>query len=176
MNRTLDDGDALLMRLAGTGKQAQRGDVIIVNVQGYEECGNIDYLIKRLIATGGDKVRCQDGQVEIWKAEGDGWEVLNEPYAYYGENDEYKTHYDFGIYEVGEGEIFFLGDNRSGALSSVDSRYEEQFGSHLQDSLYKESDIYGIVSQNTIEYKGFWTGYFTVMRSIEEFFKSCFGI
>ena len=47
---------------------------------------------------------------------------------------------------MGEGEIFFLGDNRN---ISMDSRYKEDM-SHL-DRLYKETDIYGIVPQWAID-------------------------
>ncbi len=148
MNQTLYDGEKLLMRYA-KGYKAARGDVIVIYVGGYEECESVngDFLIKRLIATEGDKVRCQDGQIEIQYAGTGKWEKLNEPYAYYA---NYRSDYDFKEYEVGEGEIFFLGDNRSGRGSSLDSRYQEGL-SHL-DCLYKEADIYGVVPAWAIEH------------------------
>ena len=149
MNQTLCDGDKLLMRYA-KGNKAKRGDVIVIYVGGYEECDgmNGEFLIKRLIAIEGDKVRCENGQIEIQYAGQTEWELLNEPYAYYA---NYRFHYDFEEYEVGEGEIFFLGDNRSGEGSSLDSRFKEGL-SHL-DRLYKEEDIYGIVPAWAIEHQ-----------------------
>lgn len=148
MQQTLNDGQTLLMRYAN-GYKAKRGDVIVIYVGDYEECANVkgDYLIKRLIAIEGDAVRCQDGQIEIKYAGTDEWKALNEPYANYG---DYRMNYDFAEYEVGEGEIFFLGDNRSGKGTSMDSRFQEGM-SHL-DRLYKSADIYGVVPSWAIEH------------------------
>ncbi len=148
MNQTLYDGETLLMKYAKRGA-AQRGDVIVIYVGGYEECKSVkgDFLIKRLIAIEGDKVRCDNGRIEIMYAGESEWTELNEPYAYYG---NYRFDYDFAEYTVGAGEIFFLGDNRSGKGSSVDSRYQEDM-SHLE-KLYKETDIYGIVPAWAIEH------------------------
>ena len=148
MNQTLYDGEKLLMRYA-SGYKANRGDVIVVYVGNYEECDSVkgEFIIKRLIATEGDKVRCDNGQIEICYAGESEWKKLNEPYAYYA---NYRFDYDFAEYEVGVGEIFFLGDNRSGRGSSLDSRYQEGL-SHL-NCLYKEADIYGIVPAWAIEH------------------------
>ena len=148
MSKTLSNHDALLMRLVKKEGQAKRGDIIVVYVGDYEECGSVQdgFLIKRLIATEGDKLYCFDGQIFICYKGSEEYVPLYEPYAYYGINDSYKMEYDFATYEVGEGEIFFLGDNRSREGSSIDSRYQEKpYGSHLESSLYKEKDIYGIV-------------------------------
>ena len=143
MLQTLEDGDQLLMQFVHDGRGLKRGDVIVVNTGGYtevkDEAGNqINFLIKRLIAVEGDKVRCTDGEIEICYAGTENYVPLFEPYAYY---DGSKATYDFE-YVVGEGEIFFLGDNR---LHSLDSRYNEN-GSHLSH-LYKATDVYGIVPQ-----------------------------
>ena len=149
MNNTLFDGDKFLMRYVD-GKQAKRGDVIVIYVGDYEECQSVkgQYIIKRLIAKEGDKVRCEDGQIEIQYAGKDKWVQLDEPYAYYA---NYQADYDFAEYTIGKGEIFFLGDNRSGHGSSLDSRYQEGL-SHL-DCLYKEEDIYGVVPDWAIKYQ-----------------------
>ena len=129
------------MRPTNERREADYGDIIVVYVGDYPEFqgeSQPDFLIKRLIAKEGDTVKCKDGQVSV-RYKGDAeFTVLNEPYAtyFYGANS-----YDFAEYEVGEGEIFFLGDNRQ---MSLDSRYKEN-GSKLKDRLYKEEDIYGIV-------------------------------
>ena len=157
MCQTLQDGDTLTMKLVKEGKGLERGDIIVVNVGKYglkDSKGNsIDFLIKRLIAVEGDKVKCTDGQISICYAGTDEYVPLDEPYAYYGGvpgRDE--TDYDFHEYTVGEGEIFFLGDNR---LNSVDSRYQEWGGSHLNGALYKATDVQGVVSQWAVDNKEF---------------------
>mgnify|MGYP000950271634 FL=1 len=130
MYPTLHSGDELLMKYGG---DAERGDVIVVDVRSYGDeydFGNTQFLIKRLIAVEGDTVYCEDGEVYIRYAGTEEFVPLDEPYIPDGEI------YSFGPYEVGTDEIFFLGDNR---LNSKDSRYKEGL-SHL-DCLYKESDI-----------------------------------
>ena len=149
MRQTLEDDDELFVRYIKDGEKAERGDVIVVYTGAYEENGKGKYLIKRLIAVAGDKVRCTDGQVEICYAGTNAYVSLEETYAYYG---NYKLSYDFAEYVVQEGEIFFLGDNRSGKGSSQDSRYKEG-ASNLKDSLYKETDICGIVPSWSIRHK-----------------------
>ena len=145
MYQTLYDGEQLLMKNSD-GTDAKRGDVIVVYVGNYDEFGgsNTKFLIKRLIAVEGDKIRCTKGEMEICYAGTNAWVDLDEPYAYYTDKDKYTS----AEYTVGEGEVFFLGDNRN---NSHDSRYQEG-GSRL-DRLYKRSDIVGIVPQWSIDYQ-----------------------
>lgn len=149
MRETLQDGDKLLMHYIENGEGLERGDVIVVYVGDYEECKSIDggYLIKRLIAVEGDKVKCTDGRLEICYAGTEEYVLLDEPYASY--IDRSKEDYDFEEYTVGEGEIFFLGDNRH---NSCDSRYRERGGSHLDGKLYKATDVFGVVPDWAIQY------------------------
>ena len=148
MMNTLQDGDKLLMRYVEDTNELQRGDIIVVYVGDYSECNTVrgGYLIKRLIAMEGDKVKCEDGQIFLCYSGSDDYVELDEPYAYYLRN---SADYDFGEYTVGEGEIFFLGDNR---YNSCDSRYNEQSGSHLQGKLYKAEDVFGVVPEWAVKY------------------------
>jgi signal peptidase I len=144
MERTLSSGDRLLMKYLKDAEDLQYGDVIVVDVSGYSNSGSRgNYLIKRLIAKEGDKVKFEKGDMYIWYAGTEGYVLLNEPYAYYFNRDGYHC----SEYTVGEGEIFFLGDNRN---NSCDSRFKEIGGSHL-GQLYKVEDIYGVVPDWAIE-------------------------
>ncbi|MBR2903209.1 MAG: signal peptidase I [Clostridia bacterium] len=156
MMETLQDGDKLLVAKTGWWHQADYGDVIIVQVDGYEEWQGkgTKFIIKRLIAKEGDSVFCQAGTVYLKKSWESEYTKLNEPYAYYGDGGaKDKDDYHFASraypYVVGEGEIFFLGDNR---FNSEDSRYKEG-GSKLHGRLYRSEDIYGTVPNWAIEYR-----------------------
>lgn len=158
MNITLTHGEQLLVEYTPNGKGAKRGDIIVVYVESYPEVQahnallpenrKVKYLIKRLIATEGDTVKCEKGQVYIKYSGTSEFEALNEPYAYY-KSQKIKESYSFAEYEVGEGEIFFLGDNR---MDSLDSRYKEGV-SHLSDRLYCVEDIFGVVPMWAVEYQ-----------------------
>ena len=153
MLTTLHDGEYLLMKYYDVGDDLPYGSVIILDIAHYPEVQEYNagkplqsqtrYLVKRLIAKAGDKVRCTAGVLEICYSGADEYVVLDEPYAKYTNKSGYNFTQE---YVVGEGEIFFLGDNRN---VSMDSRYNENM-SHL-DRLYKETDIYGIVPDWAIE-------------------------
>jgi signal peptidase I len=147
MKQTFQNGDSLLMEYVEEDEELKRGDVIIVDVRGYPECGSTDFLIKRLIAIEGDKIKCERGNLYICYAGSTVYEKepLVEDYAYYKDG---KELYSFSEYVVGEGEIFFLGDNRQ---NSMDSRFRELGGSHLGNRLYKRADVYGVVPTWAIE-------------------------
>ena len=160
MERTLHSGDKLLVKKTSWLHQADYGDVIVVRVDGYSEWqdrkdaqGNqITFIIKRLIAKAGDSVYCKNGTVYLKKAGESEYSPLNEPYAYYSQS---RNNYDFDRYEIGEGEIFFLGDNRFG---SQDSRYQE--GNSQLGYLYKASDVVGSVPEWAIEHRKTLEGIF----------------
>lgn len=154
MKLTLLHQEQLLMKKVADGKGLDYGDIIVVHVEHYPEFSipnaklpeesQTKYIIKRLIAKEGDRVRCEDGQIEVLYKGETTWVALDEPYAYYID----KADYDFAEYYVGKGQIFFLGDNRN---NSQDSRYKEGF-SRLE-TLYKATDVVGIVPQWAVEYR-----------------------
>lgn len=155
MDKTLADGQQLLMEYVDDGREAKRGDIIVLDVSKHPEIveynkkhpnNQISFLIKRLIAIEGDKVMCTDGQISICYAGTSEWVLLDEPYAYYINREVY----DFKEpYVLEENEIFFLGDNRN---NSLDSRYNEGY-SHLENDLYTFDEIYGIVPDWAVKYR-----------------------
>jgi signal peptidase I len=174
MKQTLRDNQWLLL---DKSVEAERGDIIVVDVRGYAEFNygknGTTHLIKRLIAIEGDKVRCQKGKLEICNADtGYQWQEVDESgYAYY----EKLSKCSFEEYEVKEGEVFFLGDNRN---NSMDSRYKE--GNSRLDRLYKAEDIYGVVTPWALENsETLETVFVSIPLSIQNFFKDIgkiFGI
>lgn len=157
MQKTLTGGEYLLMRQVRGGQGFTYGDVVVVDVAHYPEIQAANkykpekektkFLIKRVIAMEGDKVKFENGQMWLWKdyQKGGAYEKLDEPYAYYSRKDSYEC----SEYTVDEGEVFFLGDNRN---ASLDSRYLDG-NSHLSD-LYKATDICGVVPEFAIRHKG----------------------
>lgn len=111
MLNTLADGDCLYAEKG----EAKRGDVVIVNVSGLkDEDGQllfqsggkpIGYIIKRVIALGGDEVYGAGGVVYLKKAGEDRFAPLSEPYAM-------GSNLTFPPFTVKEGQVFVLGDNR----------------------------------------------------------------
>lgn len=77
-------------------------------------------LVKRVIATGGEGVRCCDAQGRVQVSQ-DGltgpWRSLNEPYIYE------DNHQQFGPVLVPHGRLWVMGDHRG---DSADSRYHPQ--------------------------------------------------
>jgi len=153
MEETLHDGDYLYVRKLDLHKP-QRGDIIIIKVSAYHDRDGIsgDYFIKRLIATEGDAVRCVDSQVQVRYAGEEEFTVLKEDYAK-GVTKSFKE------VTVGEGEIFFLGDNRE---ISLDSRV---LGCYLY------SDIVGTVSDFAAQTSWLLTGWLSVVSEVRDFFR-----
>ena len=76
-----------------------------------------DYVVKRVIGVGGDRVTCCDanGRIEVNGV------PLNEPYIVIPEGKTRASDIDFDV-TVPEGSVWVLGDNR---YASKDSRYNQ---------------------------------------------------
>lgn len=158
MSTTLSSGDVLYA--TRSAKNVSRGDVVIIDVTGHPVYRNADgsekLLIKRLIAIEGDSVKCEDGYLYLKKAGEAEYSKLEEPYLT-------QTTDDFGKFEneeviVGEGEIFFLGDNRS---NSTDAR---------RSGCMKQEDILGVVPKWAVKNKDAITRWEKFRKSVANFF------
>lgn len=142
------DGDSMLPTLHDRERliissifyEPEQGDIVVVETKG----SNAHPIIKRVIATGGQKVVVdyENDTVSVYDAGSDTPVVLNEPYinnndimwtygylptdgdlgSNYYTYDEYYTTVQTAVYEVPEGCYFVLGDNRN---NSKDSRSYE---------------------------------------------------
>lgn len=137
MEQTLYDGDVVLVNTKT--KKIEAGDVIIIDLA--EEGQNEYLIIKRVIAVGKCTVEIKsDGYVYV-----DGVK-LEEPYLN-GALTEASQNIGFAdaTWELQEGEIFYLGDNRE---VSADSRTN---GTCTID------DVYGKVFNFSIKYRETFT-------------------
>ncbi len=153
MERTIQSGDIVY---AHRSKAAERGDIVIVDVANYSNYNlgpGSHTIIKRLIAVEGDKIKCERGIVYLAKA-GEAYAPLEEPYVYGGMHD------DFDEVVLGEGEIFVMGDNRP---DSKDSRVSGPF---------LRSDILGVVTDWSIEYRKAFTEWERVRESVSRFIET----
>jgi signal peptidase I len=106
MRPTLQDGEYILInKLAYTLGEPMRGDIVVFVFPVNPE----EDLIKRIIGLPGDTITIQDGSLSINGV------VVNEPYI------NAPPAYN-GTWQVSEGELFVLGDNRN------DSRDSHQWG------------------------------------------------
>ena len=143
------------------GTSAARGDIVILDTSqsdAYDPYGHAvftaDTVIKRIIATQGDSVKCVGGVVWLKQAGGE-YVALDEPYTR-------GVTPDFEEVMLDEGEIFFLGDNRTQSADSQDmvaNGYE----------LLTTDSILGIVPAWAVSIKEFstaWEGFRSALYSI----------
>lgn len=143
MEHTLEINDRILVnQLVPDLVGVQRGDVVVfrdpggwlslppstrmpaptpiekvMQVMGLAADTSADYVVKRVIGMGGDRVACCDanGRVTVNGV------PLNEPYAVVPEGTSRVSDLDFDVV-VPEGSVWVMGDNR---YSSMDSRYHQ---------------------------------------------------
>lgn len=150
MRETVQHGDLLYVM----DVKPERGDIVIISVKDYAEDEDIhfsgDYIIKRLIATEGDTVTCKDGVVSVMYAGSDKFVELDEPYI-----RNQTPEFEVGpIVTVGEGEIFFLGDNRNNSYDSTEI------------GCLKAKDIVGVVPAWALKIKSYSTFWEKIRTSL----------
>ena len=127
MQPTLYTGNVLV---ANRYKKVGYGNIIIISG---EKAGSNDWLIKRVIGLPGDEIEFIDGYVYR------NGEQIREDYLLV----QGKTVDDESKFEIPEGEIFYLGDNRE---NSSDSR-------HYGTCTFKQ--VVGVVEEWSMKYKNY---------------------
>lgn len=115
--------------------ELERGDVIVFQAPYSEEK---EYYIKRVIGLPGDTIKIEDGYVYLMNEEGE-FNQLNESYlneTNWGNTHPY--HRTEMTYEVPEGQLFVLGDNRQ--VSSDSRRCFQSLGCEGNSSNYLDAD------------------------------------
>ena len=147
MFSTLRDGDVLYCDKNDAG---ERGDIVIIDVSGQPEFERrgVGIIIKRLIAVGGDSIKCENGVVYLAEAGGE-YEPLEEPYI------EGRNTIPFEV-TLREGEIFVMGDNRE---DSTDCRSDGV-------GPLQAEDILGTVPAWSVEHKTVITGWENINETL----------
>ncbi|MDO4872286.1 MAG: signal peptidase I [bacterium] len=125
MEPTLHDGDKVIIsrlqstwaNLTNTPYTPKRGEIIVFQNPNYTTGMRDQYIIKRVIAFAGERVRVKDGKITVYNNEHP--EGFNPDDNFSGEPKNYTSH--DGEWTVPKNEIFVAGDNRDGN-HSYDSR------------------------------------------------------
>ncbi len=160
MSPTLSDGNVIFANIT---MSAEEGDIIVIDGEKKSQNGkSYEWLIKRAIVIGqkGKKiiVKIEDGK--LWVGENDqDMHELKEDYLPEGTLTEPKGPYKTTRWEIKEGEIFYLGDNRDG---SKDSRSEYD--------VCKVSQVVGVVPEWALSIRGFSRFIFDVGQFLSSLF------
>lgn len=144
MERTLQNEDYLYAKKRFT---VERGDIVIIDVENHREGTffgeDTEFIIKRVIGMEGDTVRIsEEGAVCLKYADAADFVLLEESYV-----SAPTVTYGTDEWTVGEGQIFFMGDNRT---DSYDSR---------RVGCFETADVVGVVPQWSVDMKRLTTGW-----------------
>ncbi len=147
--KKLPGGDYLY---ADKNARPEYGDIVVLEKPGGEKN---EYIIKRVIALGGDTVYLDNGVVYVMYAGTEEFVALDEEYVL-EENcdpwnpDNSKPSKDEPV-TVPQNSMFVLGDNRN---VSRDSRIEEY-------GCFSYSQLLGVITDWSLKYKSFFTDIYT---------------
>jgi signal peptidase I len=142
MENTLHVGDRVLVsKLAFALRDPHPGDIVVfTEPRSWAEGTGDQTLIKRVIATGGQSVRCCDasGRLEIRAVGSTVWQPLNEPFVY---QDLALTQRAFSEVTIPSGRVWVMGDHRS---DSADSLYHYRSnGGNITTATVPDSAVIG---------------------------------
>lgn len=150
MMNTLSHGDYLFMNLIA---EPQRGDIVVVHT----DRKSAEYVIKRVIALGGDEIYAENG-ILYRKCAGESVfsaveeDYLPEPWEYIDENRPNSFGSAQDPIVIGEGEIFYMGDNRNVSVDCRNLSYGPQPISHVT----------GVITDWSLACKDFLTALFNI--------------
>jgi signal peptidase I len=108
MEPTLEIGDRVLVnKLAYRFGEPERGDIVVFERPPNSASGVVDDLIKRVVGLPGETIEAHDDVVFV------NGQPLDEPWL-----PEGTVTPEFQPFEIGEGEVFVLGDNRPNSEAS----------------------------------------------------------
>ncbi len=156
----LVDGRSMLPTLVGA-ENGEGGDFIFIDTKMSPTYGDIvvvrradgSFIIKRVVAFGGDTVKSEAGLLFIKYKGSESFELVNEDYLSPEYNRPELPKNSFLEHLVEDGKMFLLGDNRN---ESADSRFNGD---------YPVEDVVGVVPEWAMRKKAQITAFYTYFKT-----------